>query len=76
MRNENLRDLLNKPLSRRGWVNIKKISWALRKDIVKRQSDILRKHCDVKPEPVIINPITGYNGLFYFDIQYGPDNSQ
>jgi len=66
MNNGNLRDLVKKSLSRRGFFNIKRIAWVWERDIIKRQRDILRKHCDVNPKP-LVDPITGE-----IDFRYNP----
>ena len=64
MRSEELKKLLNKSLSRRGWLNLRKLAWAFRKSIENQQEDILKNHCDVKPKRVF-DPLTGEVNLKY-----------
>jgi hypothetical protein len=68
MRTEELKKIINKPLSRRGWVYVNKLAWAFRKSLENQQEDILRKHCEVKPKRVF-DPLTGEVNL-----KYNPNN--
>jgi len=73
MNNQNLIKLLNKNLSINGMITIKKLAWSWEKDIAKKQENILRKHCDVKPKPILVNPLTGNIELVYLDFKYKKD---
>lgn len=64
MDKERIKGIISRPLSRRGLVNVRRLAWAINRDIQKRKVDILRKHCGVD-SPKKLNPkhpFLGYTG--------------
>lgn len=58
-----IKELMNKPLSRRGLVNVRRLAWGLKKSINTLEQDILRKHCGVNKKLNPQHPFLGYIGI-------------
>jgi len=55
-----IRELMNKPLSRRGMVYVRRLAWSYKKSINIMERDILRKHCGVNKKLNPEHPFLGY----------------